>query len=198
MKMNRPTRKMGLAVLAGGLAFVGAADAKDVVVDGSFENTPSSGGTVNVGGAANPGVGGGWTFYSTYLYSTLYTLPGPANSGLQYLRPYPSGTYGITQSSQSVTQMVSLTATTTLTPNKIDSGLGQFTMSAWFSSYLTQGDYGTLTLEFLDGLGTVVGNPVVLGGQAFVAAIPNGPNANYSDAKDWAQNSGSDTIPFGA
>ena len=44
MKMNRPTRKMGLAVLAGGLAFVGVADAKDVVVDGSFENaTPNSG-----------------------------------------------------------------------------------------------------------------------------------------------------------
>src|SRR5712664_4995569 len=106
MKMNRPTRKMGLAVLAGGLAFVGAADAKDVVVDGSFENTPSSGGTVNVGGTANPGVGGGWTFYSTYLYSTLYTLPGTYNptNNIQYLRPYPSGLYGITHSSQSVTQ----------------------------------------------------------------------------------------------
>src|SRR5713226_3835800 len=118
MKMNRPTRKMGLAVLAGGLAFVGAVDATEVVVDGSFENTTkSSSPIVNVGGAKNPGVGGGWTVFSTYLYSTLYTLPGPANSGLQYLRPYPSGTYGITKSSQMVTQMVSLTATTTLTPS---------------------------------------------------------------------------------
>src|SRR6266571_2971322 len=199
MKLNRPTRKMGLAVLAGGLAFVGAVDATEVIVDGSFENTAaSSKPIVKLGGTRNPGVGGGWTFYSTYLYSTLYTLPGPANSGLQYLRPYAPGVYGITHSSLSVTQMVSLTATTTLTPNKIDSGLGQFTMSAWFSSYRVDGDYSTLTLEFLDDLGADVGNPVVLGGQAFVAAIPVGPNAKYSNAKDWAQDSGSDTIPFGA
>src|SRR6266849_2596834 len=120
MKMNRPTRKMGLAVLAGGLAFVGAADAKDVVVDGSFENTtPSSSAIVKLGGTKNPGVGGGWTFYSTYLYSTCYTLPGPPNSGLQYLRPYSSGVHGITHSSLSVTQMVSLTATTTLTRTRL-------------------------------------------------------------------------------
>jgi hypothetical protein len=30
---------MGLAVLAGGLAFVGGADATEIIVDGSFENT---------------------------------------------------------------------------------------------------------------------------------------------------------------
>jgi len=200
MKMNRPTRKMGLAVLAGGLAFVGAADAKDVVVDGSFENaTPNIGlPIVSEGGTANPGVGGGWTFYSTYLYSTCYTLPGPPNSGLQYLRPYPAGTYGIAKSSQCVTQMVSLTATTTLTPNKIDSGLGQFTMSAWFSTYETQGDYSILTLEFLDDTGADVAIPLVLGGQMFVANLPTGPCGKYTAVKDWGQDSGSDTIPFGA
>jgi hypothetical protein len=100
---------MGLAVLTGGLAFVGAADATELIIDGSFENAAnSSNPNVKVGGTANPGVGGGWSSFSTYLYSTLYTLPGPANSGLGYLRPYPSGTYGITQSSQTVTQLVSL------------------------------------------------------------------------------------------
>src|SRR5712691_9065945 len=201
MKMNRPTRKMGLAVLAGGLAFVGAADAKDVVVDGSFENTtPSSSSIVNLGGATNPGVGGGWTFYSTYLYSTCYTLPGQYNplNNIQYLRPYSPTAHGITHTSMSVTQMVSLTATTTLTPNKIDSGLGQFTMSAWFSSYRADGDYSTLTLEFMDDTGTDVAIPLVLGGKTFVANIPVGTCGIYTDAKDWAQDSGSDTIPFGA
>ena len=193
---------MGLAVLAGGLAFVGAADAKDVVVDGSFENaTPNIGlSIVSEGGTANPGVGGGWTFYSTYLYTTCYTLPGNYNSmnNIQYLRPYPPNVLGIAHSSQSVTQLVSLTATTTLTPTKIDTGLGQFTMSAWFSSYETQGDFSILTLEFLDDLGTVVGNPLVLGGQTLVNNLPVGPCGKYTAVKDWGQDSGSDTIPFGA
>src|SRR2546421_7691152 len=147
MRNNRPTRRMGLAILAGGLAFVGTADATELIADGSFENTtPSSSPIVKVGGTAKPGVGGGWSSFSTYLYSTLYTLPGPAGSGAQFLRPYPSGTYGITQSSQTMTQLVSLTASTTLTAAKIDSGLGRFTLSAWFSSYLAQGDYSDLTL----------------------------------------------------
>src|ERR1041385_2623425 len=127
MRPYRPTRRMGLTILAGGLAFVGSAEATELIADGSFENAAnSSNPNVKVGGTANPGVGGGWSTFSTYLYSTLYTLPGPAGSGAGYLRPYPSGTYGITQSSQSVTQLVSLTATTTLTPAKIDAGQGRF------------------------------------------------------------------------
>ncbi len=32
-------RRMGLAVLTGGLAFVGTANATELIVDGSFENT---------------------------------------------------------------------------------------------------------------------------------------------------------------
>ena len=74
---------MGLAVLAGGLSFVGTAEATELIIDGSFENTTAGGSPiVKVGGTANPGVGGGWSSFSTYLYSTLYTQPGPADSGL--------------------------------------------------------------------------------------------------------------------
>src|SRR2546430_3076629 len=81
MRPHRSTRRMGLAVLAGGLAFVGSAEATELITDGSFENTsPSSNPVVKVGGSDNPGVGGGWSTFSTYLYSTLYTLPGPAGS----------------------------------------------------------------------------------------------------------------------
>jgi PA domain-containing protein len=191
---------MGLAVLTGGLAFVGAAEATELITDGSFENTAnSSNPNVKVGGTANPGVGGGWSTFSTYLYSTLYTLPGPAGSGAAYLRPYPSGTYGITQSSQTMTQLVSLTATTTLTPAKIDSGLGQFTMSAWFSSYLIQGDYSDLTLEFLDGSNNVVGPPVALGGSDFILNLPTGANTKYpQDVKEWGKDTETGTIPAGA
>src|SRR5438034_10867112 len=166
MRPLRPTRRMGLTVLAGGLAFVGSAEATELVIDGSFENTttaPSSP-IVKVGGTPAPGVGGGWSTFSTYLYSTLYTLPGPAGSGQQYLRPYPPSSTGVGQSSQTVTQLVSLTASTTLTTAKIDRGQGRFTMSAWFSSYLTQGDYRNVTLEFLDAATNVVGSPIALGG----------------------------------
>jgi hypothetical protein len=192
---------MGAAVLAGGLAFVGTADATELIVDGSFENVSnSSNPNVKVGGTANPGVGGGWSTFSTYLYSTLYTMPGPAGSGTGYLRPYPSGTYGITQSSQTVTQLVSLTATTTLTPAKIDAGQARFTMSAWFSSYLLQGDYSDLTLEYLDDANSVVGSPVPLGGSDFILNLPTGSNTKYpnGDVKEWGQATESGTIPAGA
>ena len=40
-----------------------------------------------VGGKPNPGIGQGWSTFSTYLYSTMYTLPGPANCGVDFLRP---------------------------------------------------------------------------------------------------------------
>ena len=46
---------MGLAVLAGGLAFVGTADATELIIDGSFENTTAGGSPiVKLGGTANP------------------------------------------------------------------------------------------------------------------------------------------------
>src|SRR5262249_27483340 len=161
----------------------------ELVIDGSFENTiDSSISIVKTGGTANPGVGGGWSVFSTYAYSANYTLPltngvGADIGGKGYLRPYPSGTYGVAQSSDTVTQAMSLTASTTLTPAKIDSGLAAYTMSAWFSSYLTQGDYSDLTLTFMDDSGNGVGNPEMLGGTDFVANLPTGPNAKYSNAK---------------
>ncbi len=199
MKQDRSLRKRGVAILTGGLAFVGTADATQLITDGSFENTTSSSSPiVKIGGKANPGLGGGWSTFSTYLYSTLYTMPGPAGAGAQYLRPYPSGDHGITQSSGVVTQLVSLTASTTLTPAKIDSGQGRYIMSAWFSSYLTQGDYSDLTLEFLNDSNAVVGDPVPLGGIDFVTNLPTDTNSKYSDAKVWGQDTRDGTIPTGA
>src|SRR4051812_43676254 len=119
MKHNRSLGRRGVAVLAGGLAFVGTADATELITDGSFENTKaSSTPIVKTGGKANPGLGGGWSTFSTYLYSTLYTAAGPTGSGLQYLRPYPPGVQAVALSSDTVTQLVSLTTTTTLTPSK--------------------------------------------------------------------------------
>src|SRR5258708_11412730 len=92
MKTNQAARRMGLAVLAGGLAFVGASEAVELITDGSFENTVDSSSTIiKTGGVANPAIGGGWSIFSTYAYSTLYTLPltnalGVAIGGAQFLR----------------------------------------------------------------------------------------------------------------
>jgi hypothetical protein len=205
MRKMSVSRRSGLAVLAGGMAFVGAAEAVELMVDGSFENTTSANPAdiVKLGGTANPGIGGGWSIFSTYAYSTGYTLPltnglGVAIGGAQFLRPYPPGTFGVSHSSDTVTQMVSLTASTTLTPTKIDAGQGNYTVSAWFSSYITQGDYSDLTLSFADGQGNAVDNDVPLGGQAFVLAIPTANYGKLSNVKYWAQDAFSATIPAGA
>ncbi len=193
------SRRMGVSVLAGGLAFVGTADATELIIDGNFESTSgSSNPLVKVGGRPNPGVGGGWSTFSTYLYSTLYTMPGPANSGTQFLRPYPSGLYGITQSSQVITQLVSLTATNALTPGAIDSGLARYTMSAWFSGYRDHQDFSDLTLEFLDSNNNVVGEPIALAGTDFYATIPFESNGRYDNARTWLQDVRGGTIPQGA
>jgi hypothetical protein len=196
---------MGLAALAGGLAFVGSAEAVELVIDGGFENTADAPGftTVGIGGLTHPGVNGGWSIFSTYKYSTSYTMPltngiGANIGGAQFLRPYPAGAYGVNNSSQTVTQLVSLTATTTLTPAKIDAGLGAFTMSAWFSTYLNQNDYSDLTLTFQDTSGAVVGSPVALGGSTFVANLDSGDNGRYLNARFWGHDSQGATIPVGA
>ena len=207
MKRHRPIRRAGLAALVGGLAFVGAAEATELVLDGSFENAsllPS--GIIGIGGKSNPGVGGGWSLFSTYTYSTLYTQAltndlGVVIGGAQYLRPYPPGVQGVNNSSDTVTQTVSLTAATTLTPAKIDGGQATYTMSSWFSSYEMQGDYSDLTLSFLDSTTNgVVGTPVALGGSNFVYALPTGPNTKYpnSQIKYWGQDVRTGTVPAGA
>src|SRR5215472_12761050 len=192
MKRHNPTgKRMGLAALAGGLSFVGTAQAIDLIIDGSFENTTGTG-IVRNGGNPNLAVGSGWSGFTTYLYSTEYANAGPTGSGIQFLRPYAPY--------QSVTQWVSLTASTGLTPTAIDGGQGRYTISAWFSSYLTQGDYSTIVVSFLDASSNLVDTSVPIGGQAFVAAIPNepSPTGKYPNGKDWGQDSQSATIPSGS
>jgi len=195
MRFHYSPQRMGLAILSGGLAFVGTASATELLLDGSFENAvDTSNPIIKVGGVPNPAVGQGWSTFSTYLYSTQYTMPGPVNSGVGFLRPYATGVGGIAQSSDNVFQTVSL-LTGTLTAAKIDAGQASFTMSAWFSSYLTQGDHSELTLQFLDEAGQEVGTSELLGGADFVQAIPTGENSKYTNAKEWAQDLRTGTIP---
>ena len=182
--MKTKKSRLGLSILAGGLSFVGAASAMDIVIDGSYESSTNNiSGFIGTGGDNPGGIDGGWTGFTTYTYSANYTQPGPAGCGQVYLRPYSPY--------QTVSQLDSLTRA--ITTAQIDGSQGQYTASAWFSTYLGQNDYSDLTLQFLDESQLPIGSPVALGGAAFVAALPGG-----SDLRPWGQDTKSGLVPPGA
>jgi len=185
--MKNRKSKLGLSIIAGGLSFVGNASAVDIVIDGSYESSTNAlSGIVGVGGNDNGGIDGGWTHFSSYAYSANYTQPGPAGSGQVFLRPYNSG-----GGSSVVSQTNSLTRAITTT--QIDGSQGQFTLSAWFSTYLGDNDYSDLTLQFLDASFAPAGTPTAIGGAAFVAALPGG-----TGPRAWGQDTKTGLVPPGA
>ena len=189
--MKTKKSRLGLSILAGSLSFVGAANAMDIVIDGSYESSTNNlSGYIGQGGNDAAGIDGGWTSFSTYTYSANYTQAGPPGSGQVYLRPYPA-TGGVPSSRQTVSQVDSLTRA--ITTAQIDGSQGHYTASAWFSTYMGQNDYSDLTLQFLDESQSPIGNPVALGGAAFVAALPGG-----SGLRAWGQDTKSGLVPPGA
>jgi hypothetical protein len=186
--MKNRRSKLGLSIIAGGLSFVGNASAIDLVIDGSYESSTNSlSGIVGLGGNDTAGIDGGWTHFSSYTYSAGYTQAGPAGSGQVYLRPYNNG-----GGSSIVMQTNSLTRA--ITTAQIDGSQGQFTLSAWFSTYYGQNDYSDLTLVFLDNAFAPVGSPVAIGGLAFVSALP----ADGTGLRAWGEDTKSGLIPPGS
>lgn len=177
--MKTKKTRLGLAVLAGGLSFVGSASATDIVIDGSYESSTNNiSGNKGTGGNDSAGIDGGWTAFTTYTYPNYVLTPLPG-SGQAYLRPYENSI---------VSQIDDLTRA--LTTAQIDNGQGQFTASAAFSSYLAAGDYSILTYQFLDASQAALGIPVTLGGAALVATLPGG-----SGYRGWAGVTNSGAIP---
>jgi hypothetical protein len=195
--MRNKRSLVGLSILAGGLSFVGDARATDIVVDGSYESSTNNiamtsyNQPVGMGGSDTPGIDGGWTTFSAYSYSSGYTQNGPAGSGQVYLRPYPPNVAGIPSSRHTVSQTNSLTRAITTT--QIDGAQGQYSLSAWFSTYHGQNDYSDLTLEFLDASFASIGSPVTLGGLAFVSALPGG-----NGDRAWGKDTKLGLVPSGA
>ena len=182
--MKSKKSRLGLSILAGSLSFVGAASAVDIVIDGSYESSTNNlSGIVGTGGNDAGGIDGGWTSFNTYTYSAGYTQPGPAGSGQVYLRPYPPF--------QTVSQTDDLSRA--ITTAQIDGSQGQYTLSAWFSTYKDQNDYSDLTLQFLDASQVAIGSTVNIGGAAFVAALP--PGTPY---RSWGKDTKTALIPPGA
>src|SRR5467141_870887 len=117
--MRTRSHTAGWAILAGGLAFVGSANAVDLIVNGSFE----------------AGEGVGWVgHFKTYNFSAAYyrgpAIPASENPGDLY-----SWQHGIAAGNYSgpCVQTVDLTAGASAAD--IDGGHGQFTFSAWLASY---------------------------------------------------------------
>ena len=170
--------RMGVGVIAGGLMFVGQAEAAPVVNE-SFESSPSS-----LFGA-----------FSSYGYAENYTSVNIApGAGLRYF----TGTTG------QATQTHQGTVTVADVPNglpsaAIDAGLANFNLSAWFSTYADQTDFSQVTLQFKNAGGGDVGDPVTIGGQEFINNL--GFDVNNADApgfRDFGLDSASGLVPIGA
>src|SRR5258707_15446568 len=92
-KSMRTKSKTGLAILAGGLSFVGAANAIDLIQNGSFESI--AGGTPQYGGITDgtaPGWNGGVSTlpYSGTIYFAGPAIPASESPGSFYLWRHPS------------------------------------------------------------------------------------------------------------
>jgi hypothetical protein len=155
---------MGLSIIAGGLAFVGSANATDLIVNGSFEadgDLKESGGTPG----ATPS---GWSgFLQTYTHSEMYfagpDIPAEENPGIHYTWQHRAvqgvnGDAGVPQ----VTQTVNLTAA--VSAADIDAGQAQYTFSAWLASYGTpqqNPEQPYLTVQFFNVSSAQIGSTVV-------------------------------------
>ena len=136
---------MGLSILTSGLAFVGAANATDLIINGSFEEGPSV----------------GWNgYFKLYNHSSHYftgdPIPAEEDPGLKHSWRHGSaeGRYN-----SPCTQTVNLTDV--VSAGDIDTGHGLFAFSAWLSSYGNPSENPEqpyLTLDFFnEGGGKEIG-----------------------------------------
>jgi hypothetical protein len=165
------------AILAGGLLFTGPVGAVTIFSEG-FEGGPGAGNAF-----AMP----------TYAYSQNYTMPGNAGSGINYghggagvngsvsTNTFPGGSHTL--------------LTGGITAGQIDAGLASYSFSAQFSTYRLQNDFAQVSVQFLDGSNAAIGSPLVLGSEAFVAALPRGVSGSLPDAAGWGTDSLTGAVP---
>jgi hypothetical protein len=155
--MKRDRSSLGLSILAGGLSFVGTANAADLIINGSFEN-PNA---------------GEWKYFQTYNYSAAYytgpAVPAAENPGSVYSWRHASAVNAwdsfVTPTNETDhlqynlqfadAQTVSLT--NALTGAAIDAGLGRYSFSSWLASYGTPNsnpEQPYLVLRFFDDTAT--------------------------------------------
>ncbi len=170
--------RLGLSILAGGLSFVGAANATDLIVNGSFE-LPSDGswnwapeghcgdwsGNICTGGSSTCADAIGWQCFAQYNFSQTYydgpPIPASENPGNFYsFRQATAWTdwqhfstpQGETQFLDGNMAQYAASETVMLTDavlaSDIDANYGQYTFSAWLASYSSYPEQPYLVLQF--------------------------------------------------
>jgi hypothetical protein len=205
--MKTKRSKLGLSILAGGLSFVGSANAVDLIINGSFEN-PN---------------GGEWKYFNTYNYSQAYftgpAVPGSENPGniwsWQHGSAFGSWANFVTPTNEANhlqfnlvfanSQTVNLT--NALTATAIDGGLGHYTFSSWLASYGqpdSNPEQPYLVLRFFDNTATnQIGGNVVFDrtGNNFAVTYADGNTsipADVSTDHSWIKYLATGNVPVGA
>ncbi len=218
----RTKSKTGLAILTGGMSFVGAVNAIDLIQNGSFESI--TGGTPQYGGITD-GMEAGWSgVVSSLPYSSAYftppAIPVSENPGSFHSWRHQSATDAYSSFSTptgdlsyvtnyALKQTVSLT--NALSGTDIDAGRGQYAFSAWLASYTLNPEQPYLDLRFFDATGNnQIGSDVIfdrtstnswIGNAGATGIIPlpdastNAPNFSNHH---WAKYLRASIIPQGA
>jgi hypothetical protein len=202
--MKTKRSRLGLSILAGGLSFVGSANAVDLIVNGSFEN-PNA---------------GEWKYFNTYNYSQAYFTgpPVPASEGPGSIWSWQHGSaYGAWANFVTPTNEVdhlqynlqfadsqTVNLTNALVGTAIDAGLGHYTFSSWLASYGQPGsnpEQPYVVLGFFDSGGTAqVGENVIFDRVNNVNAVMYADGntsipADLSSDHNWIKYVATGTVP---
>lgn len=217
----RSQSQMGVSILAGSLAFVGAASAVDLIKNGSFENT--------IGGVASyncreDGTDVGWDgLVSCISYSFAYydgpPVPASENPGQAYGWKLQSavGAYASFATPTNLTDFLqydlqyALKQTVNLTnaasTADLDTGAAKYTFSAWLGSYgkpHSNPEQPFLDLRFFDATGTnQLGTDVIFDrtDSAFAQAYADGTSnfpGNLGNDHKWIKYVATGAVPGGA
>lgn len=173
---------VGLAILSGGLAFVGSASATDLILNGSFE-------------APNLGEWNG--SFGTYNYSEAYfagpPVPESENPGLHYSWRHRNG-----NNDTPLTQRLDLSAG--IAVSDIDAGSGKFAFSAWLASYTQDPEVALLSVDFLDAADLPIGGRIEISGASNTYVVKNadGTGPEGWTRKNWSKYLREGSIPAGA
>ncbi len=159
----------------------------NLVVNGNFEDTNSFAGPFGSAGinaweiTEIPGQPAfTYSFTENPPSAEPYTADPPEGFGERYYAGFSSPVFQTLDVSEGDTAAA------------IAAGEATYDLSAFFSSYFSQGDFSTLTARFLDESGQVLGEASI-GSEEFVANIPTDPDGR----KFWEQDATGGVIPIG-
>lgn len=208
--MKTKNSRLGLSILAGGLSFVGAANAMDLIRDGSFENPPPS----------------QWKYFNTYNYSQAYytgpAVPAEENPGTIWSWQHASA-YGAWDNFVTPTNLTdhlqynlqfadsqTVYLTNALTTAAVDAGLGRYTFSCWLASYgqpSSNPDQPFVVLRFFDYGTTQISTNVIFDRTTNTFAITYADTKHGKGTKvpadltldhDWIKYGITNNVPAGA